>query len=263
MSDLQANLIELTNTLGLNLTSNDTRIKHSKTGELNISSNGTINIDPTVKLGVTTNKVDILSDTINITAKNFTINIKELTESESESENNSININGGFISIHGGDGLEGINGYGGDVEIIGGLPTGNGSGGNVRLVAGGSDGNGNGGDVNIEAGLSKYYPTGYTGGNIKLQSGLGGFACGDINLFVGPTYIGGSPLGGNAVGHSGRVAIHHGAFKLATFSDETVRTNRIPHPEKGDMCFVHTSGAGDNLIHYWNGTHWKALQTID
>jgi hypothetical protein len=260
MSDIKANLIELSGPLGLNLASEDTRIKHSKTGELNISSNGTINIEPTVKLGVTTNEIDIISDTINITAKNFTINIKEVTESESE--NNSIDISGGNIYIHGGDGLEGINASGGDVEISGGLPTGNGSGGQVRLVAGGST-NAYGSNVYIEAGLSKYTPSGYTGGNINFQSGYGGFACGDINLFVGPTYIGGSPLGGNAIGPSGRVSVHHGAFKLATFSDETVRTNRIPHPEKGDMCFVHTSAAGNNLIHYWNGTAWKALQTID
>jgi hypothetical protein len=269
MSDIKTNLVELSGPLGLNLTSEDTRIKHTKTGEFNISSNGTINIEPTVKLGVTTNKVDIISDNINITAQIFNISSKDATESSIEP--NYINIiggkgneefEGGSIYITGGDGLDGVNSSGGEIEIIGGQGKGtDGSGGQLRLASG-SNGNGYGGDVYIEAGLSKYNPSGLTGGNINLQSGAGGFSCGDINLFVGPTYPGGSPTPGGPIGPSGRVNVRFGAFKLAIFANETERTTRIPLPEKGDMCLLEASTAGTNLIHYYNGSLWKAIQTI-
>jgi len=261
MSDIKANLIELSGPLGLNLASEDTRIKHSKTGELNISSNGTINIEPTVKLGVTTNEIDIISDTINITAKKFTIVTKDLTAADAEDDNDF------YLNIMGGKGYESTKGVG--IKIMGGAGDGpDGSGGDVSLVAGGNS-DGSGGDIIIGAGDSKRTTGSFVGGSINLETGYGKGSYGNMNITLGDPYHYGEfyPLG--TYGPSGKVKVNFGALQLAVFDDIpatldrgpidaiTNRDTRIPDPEKGDMCMV------NDLIYYYNGTEWKALQPMD
>jgi hypothetical protein len=41
--DIKVNLVEAVGNLGINLTSNDTRINHTETGLLDMTSNGIIN----------------------------------------------------------------------------------------------------------------------------------------------------------------------------------------------------------------------------
>ncbi len=243
MGDLQANLIELTNNLGINLTSNNTRIKHSKTGEFNISSNGEINIEPTTKLGVTTNKVDIISDNVNITAKNFVIDSPD--EVINMSSNSSIYLTPGYLSIT----TKNVSSYFGEdgngIDIRSGDGSSGIEGGQINITVGQSTDT-NGGDVYINGG----YAPGNTGGNINLYAG-NGHVHGNVNVNVGTLP--------SDTRECGRLNIQNGPLKLFVYANESVRGIKIKNPVKGDMCLVETSGAGDNLIHYFNGTEWKAL----
>jgi hypothetical protein len=240
MSDIKADIIQLTNELGINLTSNDSRIIHTQSGEFNISSNGTINIDPAVKLGVTTNDV-------NITAKNFTIN--SVDEIINISSNASINFTPGYLSINTKNISEPFGENGNSIEIICGSGSEGENGGQINITGGITHG-GDGGDIYIEGGWSSTH----TGGSINLSGAAGHAKFGSVNVNVGPLPSDTRP--------GGRLKVYGGAFQLFVFENVTKRNQRIPIPEKGDMCLVETSAAGDNLIHYYNGSAWKALQPI-
>lgn len=244
MTDIKANLVELSGSLGLNLTSEDTRIKHTKTGELNISSNGTINIEPTVKLGVTTNTVDIISDNINITAKNFTINSED--ETVNISSNASINLNPGFFSITTKNISEPYGEEGNGIEITSGNGSSGQSGGQINITAGASN-DVDGADIYITGG----YAPNNKGGNISLVAG-NGLVHGDVTVNLGT-----NP---DDTRECGRLIMENGPLKLAVYATETIRNTKIKNPQKGDMCLLEASTAGTNLIHYYNGTVWKAIQ---
>lgn len=210
VNDLKVELLEISESKGLNLTAESSRIKHTKNGQLDIMSNGPINI----------------------------------------SGGNGSNFDGLSVVINGGNGLENSNSSGGSIVIAGGHGTGNAESGQINITAGSNFG-GTGGDIYLEAGLSQYEYDSYLGnpgGNIYISTGLGGEKCGDVNIRLGPDV-----LAINNIGKSGRFNIRYGAFKLAVFDNNTERNNRIPTPEKGDMCFV------DNKITVYNGTVWKTI----
>jgi len=235
MSDIKANLIELSGPLGLNLASEDTRIKHTKTGELNISSNGTINIEPTVKLGVTTNEIDIISDTINITANFFAIN-SEVISIKTKDISAPISVD--------------YDVDGNDIEIICGTSSSGQEAGRITLTAGFSQDT-DGGDIYINGG----YSFDNKGGDINLDVGNGEVKPGSVFVNLGTN--------SNETKECGRLQMYNGPLTLFVYETETVRERKIKNPVKGDMCLVETSTAGNNLIHYWNGEAWKALQTIN
>jgi hypothetical protein len=273
--NIKCDLVEVSGSRGVNLTSQNTRIKHNKSGNFTISSNGIINIS-TVNPEILTTDYNY-NGCINLITKNA-----NLTTEEGE---NNINIVGGSgeeyiqsgsIYLKGGDGLDGKNSDGGDIEIFAGNGTGDGDGGHVRIVSG-SNSNGNGANVYIEAGLGLYSSQGISpgvfGGSINFQSGLAGTNCGDIEFYTGtsniqnlPTTIGPSGDVSFNLGQdnsspnkikSGRLRVNYGALKLPVFADTTERNLRIPTPEKGDLCILND----DSLIYYYNGTTWKTLTT--
>ena len=253
--DIRVNLVEAVSNLGINLSGTDTRIKHSSNGVFDITSEGIINIS--------TGNEDVylvenqLNGNLNIGSKDADSTITEQRFINIIGGKGSAEVDGSGIYIKGGDGLEGINSTGGGIDIIGGNGQGTGDGGQIRISSGFSF-DGVGGDVYIEAGLGKYNPGGNSGGAINIQSGLGGEKCGDVNITLGPTYP------GAAFGPSGRFKVNLGAITLPVFANATAREVRIPAEteQKGDICLLETSGDGANLIHYFNGTTWKALQTF-
>ncbi len=239
MSDIKANLIELTSKLGVNLTSSDTRIKHNGSGEFNISSNGVINIEPLVKL-------DINSDTVNITAKNFTIN--SVDETVNVTSNAAMYMESGYFSIK----TKNVSTYFGDdgngIDIRSGNGSGDESGGQINITAGQSS-NTQGGQIYIFGG----YAENNKGGGVNLDGG-NGHIYGDVTVNIGT-----NPSDER---ECGRLRIYNGPLTLAVYANVTIRNNKIKNPQKGDMCLVESSDAGDNLIHYYNGTTWKAIQPI-
>lgn len=276
--DIKYNLVEVSGSRGINLTSQNTRVKHNQSGKFTVSSNGIINLS--------TANPEIFSTGYNYDG---CINIisKDATLTTQEGENN-INIIGGFgnenvqagsISLKGGDGLiNGINSYGGDIEILAGNGSGNGDGGKVRIVSG-SNPDGNGNDIELVAGLGLYSSQGVSpsviGGSINFQSGLAASNCGNIKFDLGTSNIQSSPStigpAGDAIFNlgqdnsspnkikSGRLRVNYGALKLPVFASTTERDLRIPvgTAEKGDMYILDS----DSLIYYYNGTTWKSLAT--
>jgi hypothetical protein len=273
--DIKYNLVEVSGSRGVNLTSQTTRLKHNQSGSFTISSNGIINLTTANPEIVSANEDYLYNGCINLITKNA-----NSTTLEGENNINIVagvgaeNIQGGSISLRSGNGLNGGNSDGGEIEIIGGNGTGNGTGGQVRIVSGSSQ-NGNGSDIELVAGLGLYTSEGVSpgviGGSINFQSGLAGSNCGGINFNTGtstiqylPTTIGPSGdaifnLGQNNSSpnkiKSGRLRVNYGALKLYVFSDEDEIDLRIPSPERGDMCMI-----GNDII-FHNGTQWKTLTT--
>ena len=276
--DIKCDLVEVSSSLGVNLTSQNTRIKHNESGIFTISSNGIINLTTANPEIVSSNEDYRYNGCINIITKDAT-----LTTQEGENNINIIggsgneNVQAGSISLKGGDGLiNRINSDGGDIEILAGNGSGNGDGGKVRIVSG-SNPDGNGSDIELIAGLGLYSSQGVSpsviGGSINFQSGLAGSNCGNINFNLGtsniqslPTTIGpsgdaifnlGQPNNSPAKIKSGRLRVNYGALKLPVFASTTERDLRIPvgTAEKGDMYILDS----DSLIYYYNGTTWKSL----
>jgi hypothetical protein len=245
--DLKIDLLEISQSNGINLTSESTRIKHTKNGQFAITSNGIINIS--TGDGILNNNDLQINGNINIFTKNADNTMDEELSINIVGGDGSSEFEGSYINIKGGNGLQGANSSGGGVDIFGGRGEGTGDGGEVR-IASGSNLNGSAGNLYLEGGLSKYNSDGITGnpgGNIIIQSGYGGEKCGDVNIFTGQTILGPS------FGPTGRVKIMNGAFKLAIFTNSDERDDRIPIPEKGDMCFV------ADKINVHNGTAWRTI----
>jgi flagellar basal body rod protein FlgG len=269
MDDLKVELLEISQSNGINLTSESTRIKHTKNGQFDITSNGIINIS--TGDGILNNNDLQINGNINIVTKNADNTMDEELSINIVGGDGTSQVDGSYISIKAGNGLQGANSSGGEVTIYGGSGEGTGTGGQVRIGAG-SNLNGYGGDLYLEAGLSQYKSAGITGnsgGSIIIQSGYGGETCGNIDFFSSPTnsaqsigpggninfYLGPTNLGFNETlyGTSGKVNIINGALKLAVFADTSQRTSRIPNPEKGDMCFV------NNKINVHDGSNWRTI----
>lgn len=267
--DLKIDLLEISQSNGINLTSESTRIKHTKNGQFDITSNGIINISTGYEI-LNENGFQI-NGNINIATKNADNNTVEQLSINIVGGDGTSEVDGSDISINAGKGLQGANSSGGEVTIYGGSGEGTGTGGNV-FIASGLNFDGGAGDIYLQAGLSQYKSAGITGkpgGNISIQSGYGGEKCGDINFFSSPTnsaqsigpcgninfYLGPINLGFNetSYGTSGKVNIINGALKLAVFDNNTQRTARIPNPEKGDMCFV------NNKINVHDGSNWRTI----
>lgn len=265
--DLKIDLLEISQSNGINLTSESTRIKHTKNGQFDITSNGIINISTGYEI-LNDNEFQ-LNGNINIATKNADNTTVDQLSINIVGGDGSSEVDGSDISIKAGKGL--ANSSGGEVSIFGGNGEGTGAGGNVRISSG-LNFNGDAGDIYLSAGLSQYKSAGITGkpgGNISIQSGYGGEKCGDINFFISPTYSASSiGEGGNinfnlgpknitppatSYGTSGKVNIINGALKLAIFANTTQRNERITNPEKGDMCFV------DDKINVHDGTIWRTI----
>ena len=281
--DIKYNLVEVSGSRGVNLTSQTTRIKHNQSGSFTISSNGIINLTTANPEIVSANADYRYDGCINLITK-------DANSTTLEGENNinivggvgAENIQGGSISLKSGNGLIGKNSDGGEIEIIAGYGTGTGSGGQVRIVSG-SNLNGTGANLYLEAGLSEYKSTqgtspsviGNNGGSINFISGKGGLNCGDINFDTAVATISSSysrigpsgdiffNLGQNNDSSykikSGRLRVNYGALKLPVFDDTDERDDRIPPgtQEIGDMCMI-----GSDIIFY-NGTTWKKLLVED
>ncbi len=121
-------LIEAVGKLGINLTSADTRIKHTGTGMMDISSNGSIYIKSGDGNDDNGGSIEIVGGI------------------------GGNNLNGGEIEITGGTGNDGENAYGGAVTIMGGHAKGNREGGNVYIGGGFGGDSSTGGNVTIEGG---------------------------------------------------------------------------------------------------------------
>lgn len=238
-NDIKVNLVEAVGNLGINLTSTNTRINHTKSGTLDVSSNGTINISSSyINIGIDSKNENQTTD------EPIEINIK--------GSRGTSNVDSGSIKIESGSGGEGLNSYGGELSIISGNGEGTGYGGQININAG-SGKLGDGGDIYIKAGISTDYTgNGANGGNISIESGNGVDKCGDVNVWLGPSD---QPDNSSiyAYGPTGRFNINYGAFKLAIFNNTTTRNLRIPIPEKGDMCFV------ADKINVYDGSNWRTL----
>jgi hypothetical protein len=237
--DIKVNLVEAVGNLGITLSSENTRINHTESGTLDVSSNGTINISSSyINIG--------------IDAKNENQTTDEPSEINIKGSQGTANVEAGSIKIECGSGGEGLNSNGGELSIISGDGEGTGTGGQINITAGNGK-SGDGGDIYIQAGNSNNNnQNGANGGDIIIESGNGGTKCGDVNVWLGPSDTNGGvniPI----FGPTGRFNINYGAFRLAIFNDTVIRDLRIPTPQKGDMCFV------NDKIHVHNGTAWKIL----
>jgi hypothetical protein len=248
--DIKVNLIESVGNLGINLTSTDTRINHTKSGTFDMTSNGIINIS--------TGNSEINTPDYNVSGN---INIGSTDATSTTADPISINIIGGKgtadiegsgIYIQSGSGGQNLNSDAGEISIRSGNGEGTGTGGQITITAGFGR-TGDGGDIYLQAGNSNNNTEfGANGGNIIIESGNGGNKCGDVNVFLGPSDTNGG-VNIDYFGPTGKFNINYGAFKLAIFADAGVRDDRIPNPEKGDMCFV------NDKINVHNGSIWKTL----
>jgi hypothetical protein len=156
VDDFKISNVEITNELGINLTSDTSRIKHTGNNEFNISSRGDINI--------------------------YAGEFSSDSESESDDSDDGRDIrlyagkgerDGGDIKIHAGDGESDD---GGDIYIEAG--DGDDDGGDIDIYAG--DGDSDGGDIDIYAGDG-----GDDGGDIDIYAGDGGEDGGSIQIRAG------------------------------------------------------------------------------
>ena len=252
--DIKVNLVESVGNLGINLTSTDTRINHTKSGTFDMSSNGTINIS-TGNSEINTPDYNV-SGNINIGTKDATSTTVDPISINIIGGKGTADIEGTAIYIESGSGGQNLNSDAGEISIRSGNGEGTGTGGQITITAGFGR-TGDGGDIYLQAGNSNNNTeSGANGGNIIIESGNGGNKCGDVNVFLGPS----DALDGLNIpyfGPTGRFNINYGAFKLAIFVNAGVRDDRIPNPEKGDMCFVNDkinvyTGSGE-------GEGWKTL----
>jgi hypothetical protein len=247
VDDIKVNLVEAVGNLGINLTSTNTRINHSESGLLDMSSNGIINIS-SGNSEIYTQEYNVQGN-INIGCKDATSTTVNPISINIIGGRGTADIEGSSIYIESGSGGENLNSSGGELSIRTGNGDGTGSGGQININAG-LGVLGDGGDIYITAGNSNNNTqNGANGGNITIQPGNGADNCGDVNVFLGPSQTADIPR----FGPTGRFNINFGAFKLAVFDDNTARNLRIPIPEKGDMCFV------NDKINVYNGSAWKTL----
>ncbi len=183
VDDLKISNVEITNSLGINLTSDFTRIKHTGNDELNISSSGEINIR-------TEKKNDSDCD-INF----YTGNGSDIEGNDNEGgdirlytgDGGGNEGSGGDILIIAGDGITAINGgNGGYIQIFAG--DGGDEGGFIKMHAGdGVTGNADGGYIEIYAGDGCE-----NGGSIDIRGGDSGVnnptnssSAGSVNIYGG------------------------------------------------------------------------------
>jgi hypothetical protein len=222
VDDFKISNVEITNELGINLTSDISRIKHTGTTELNISSRGEVHITTEDKVVSSDQDNDIL-----ITAGDGIFTGRDggdirLTSGNGHDDGGEIEIRagngrdeGGYISIVAGDSnVDNINNNedGGNINIIAGDTYGNNSnGGQINISAGDNNyltNNGSGGDINIQSGYSKngsggslYLSGGYSlinGGNVEIYGGYGASSYGNIVISGGPSqkigFFGNTPV---------------------------------------------------------------------
>jgi len=238
VDDIRVNLIETTGNLGITLSSDNTRIKHSKTGVFDISSNGSIEI---VSGNGTTNN-----------GSNITLqygNGNEAGYVKITGGNGEVNNDGGNVQITGG--LGGNDGFGGDVEITGGTGANatNVQGGNITIEGGIAKGTENGGEISITGGQGG---SSTFGGAVSIT---GGGSTGNKNG-ANLTISGG---GGGPTGKQGRV-ICNSLFRVNVFTNDAARDNiNLIAPIAGDICFVitGTSPSGNNKLQVYTGSAWE------
>lgn len=151
VNDLKVELLKISESKGLNLTSESSRIKHTKNGQLDIMSNGPINI----------------------------------------SGGNGSNFDGLSVVINGGNGLENSNSSGGSIVIAGGHGTGNAESGQINITAGSNFGGLGGDIYLEAGLSQYEYDSylGNPGGDIYINTGLGGEKCGNVNIRLGPDIL--------------------------------------------------------------------------
>jgi hypothetical protein len=249
-NDIKVNLVEAVGNLGINLTSTDTRINHTKSGTLDMLSNGTINISS--GYSEIYNPDYVVPGNINIITKDATETTEDPISINIRGGKGTANIEGSSINIISGSGGDNLNSYGGELSIRSGQGRGTGDGGQIEIVAG-LGRFGDGGDMYIGAGDSnRNDQNGANGGSISIHSGKGADKCGDINAYLGVS----DANNGASIPYyapPGRFKINYGAFNLSIFDDPTKRDDRIPIPEKGDMCFV------EDKINVYDGSRWRTL----
>lgn len=206
VDDLKLSNLEISEELGIRLTSANANIKHTtKGGSLNIKSDGAIYIQGG----------DYDSD-------DHEDNDSEAGDIIIEGGDSFTVRDGGDVELRGGDVLENGTGDGGRiyiragesnnssdagyVEIYGGYNSGNGDAGNIYIESGYAE-NGYGGDLEFYAGSANGVTGGVAGGNIYIESGSsydgitgsfveikGGSANttgGDVNIYGGYGYASG------------------------------------------------------------------------
>jgi hypothetical protein len=265
VDDFKISNVEITNELGINLTSDTSRIKHTGNDVFNITSSGEINIRTENKNGG--NDCDI-----NLYAGN---GLDGDEGGDIRLEAGDGDDDGGDIEIKSGAGVNGDGGYiemyagnsinvdGGHIEIISG--NGGDEGGYISIIAG--DGNNdNGGNINITAGDS----TNYSGGDIYIDGGDGKLNGGDVFIeggqktglngnkgstvqIVGGFASGTTALGGDINIYAGYGEAGYGdirisggfAQKIGFFGNDPVIRPSSTNETNG----VSTPGGGANLRH--------------
>lgn len=276
--DFKISNVEIINPLGINLTSDISRIKHTGVTELNISSRGEVHItteDRTVSSDQDNDIVITAGDgiftgrdggdirltsgnghddggEIEITAGNGRDNggYISIVAGDSNVDNITNNEDGGYIDIIAGDAY-GSNSYGGQINIYAGddYSTSNGSGGDIYIESGYSE-NGSGGGVYLNGGYGQT-----NGGPIYIQGGYKNSNNGNngssVNIKGGDAN--GNVKGGNVVIYGGYGASSYGDIIISGGPTQKIgfygNTPVIRPASSGETAGFFTPGGGANIRH--------------
>ena len=164
VDDLKLSNLEISEELGIRLTSHDANIKHTITdtgGSLNIKSDGVIYIEA----GYYGDIVSTEAGNVNISS-GIASGVRNAGDIKLEG-GSAENGNGGDIKLYGGDTTFG---EAGSIKITGGLCLVSGNGGDIEIEAGEAS-NGYGGDLTLYAGSAGGVTGGVAGGNVFIKSG--------------------------------------------------------------------------------------------
>lgn len=237
VDDFKISNVEITNELGINLTSDTSRIKHTGNNEFNITSSGEINVRTENKNGGNDCDINLYAgDGLDVDEEGGDI---RLEAGNGDGSGGDIEINagnggnrGGYIEMYAGNGVDDD---GGDIEIISGNST-NYSGGDIDIYGG--DGKLSGGDVYIEAG-EKTGDNGNKGANVEIRGGYanGSGQGGDVVIYGG--------YGDDGESY-GDIKISNGpSQKIGFFGNDPV----IRPASNGETNGVSTPGGDANLRH--------------
>jgi len=276
--DFKISNVEIINPLGINLTSDISRIKHTGTTELNISSRGEVHITTEDRVVSSDQDNDIV-----ITSGDGIFTGRDggdirLTSGNGHDDGGEIEITagygrdqGGYIRIVAGDSnVDNItnNENGGYIDIIAGDAYGtNSDGGQINISAGDnySTSNGAGGDIYIESGYSEngsggglYLSGGYgeiNGGPIYIEAGYKGSTNGNNGASVTITggYANGNVNGGNVEIYGGYGASSYGNIVISGGPSQKIgfygNTPVIRPASSGETAGIFTPEGGADIRH--------------
>jgi hypothetical protein len=247
IDDLKISNVEITNELGINLTSDTSRIKHTGNDELNISSSGEITIRTETKNGNNDNDINLYAGSggteegINDGQEGGDIRLYagdsgenggtggdlriyagdgranggyvEIYAGDSNIDNTTNNYDAGYIEIYAGESY-GQNAHAGDIEIYAGYDYSSGtsgSGGELEITGGFSE-NGNGGDLKVFGGTGAI-----SGGDVEIKAGFkdGNNTNQGASLKLYGGQANGTAKGGNIELTAGYGAVEYGDIKIS------------------------------------------------